>query len=218
MLRRLSVLFLAALFVTPFFVKADDDSRLERWKNEGLVFAVRDSETKEFVRWGRISLDTWKGEEESSWVVRTEDGRLRTGYRGRVENWETTSGEQAKRLVVRNSKGHFVTWTPFEQDLREQWENDETNGWRYVVRHRASGRFVNVAKGELEVWKNWKNPVLVVRDSADGERNGQLVTFLPGRTETGRDGVTRIAYRVPAGQPEGGQFITTVLVVEAEGD
>ena len=40
MLRRLSVLFLAALFVTPFFVKADDDSRLERCKKKSFIFSA----------------------------------------------------------------------------------------------------------------------------------------------------------------------------------
>lgn len=205
MFRRLSMFFLAALFALPLFVNAD--SQLERWKSEGLVFAVRNDQG-EFERWGRLQLETWSGEEKSSWVVRTEDGQFRTGYRGHVENWETTSGRQVKRLVIREADSkRWVTWAPFEEDLTEGWEHDARNGWRYVVRHAPTGKFVNVASGELEVWKNWKNPVLVVRDTADGDANGQLVTFLPGKVEEWRNGQTRVVYRTP-----GGQFLTSLSV------
>ena len=68
---------------------------------------------------------------------------------------------------------------------------------------------MNVASGEMEVWKNWKNPVLVVRDTADGQANGQLITFLPGKVEEWKNGQTRVVYRTP-----GGQFLTSLTLVE----
>jgi hypothetical protein len=69
----------------------------------------------------------------------------------------------------------------------------------YVIRYQ--NKFVNWAKAKLETWKNFKFPVLVVRDSADSLNNGKLLAWIAAeKTVNGK-----LVYR----DPETGKFVST---------
>ncbi len=224
MFKRLAYLVLAVLFVFPTLSNAGD--RLEKWRTKGLVFAERNDDG-EFVRWGKLTLESWNDEtQQSSWVARHDDGTFVSGYRGRLEKWEVKGGKQVERLVVRNAEEQWVTWVPMENNVTEGWENwdfgddDSRSGWYYVVRLHVDGTppliLDNVrvsTERSLETWKGWRWKVLVVRDTSDGQQNGQILTWLPGQYDRRANGEKWIEYRTPKGQ-----WITSYKLNKKESD
>ena len=79
--------------------------------------------------------------------------------------------------MIREAKTkRFVTWIPMDEHLTVGWEM-WSKGPRYVI--RWNGKFVNWSKPQLETWANYEQPVLVVRDTADGKNNGKIMTWIP---------------------------------------
>lgn len=188
-------------FVLSFSAFAGDHPRIEEWKSEGLVYAVRDDAGR-FQGWGQLELESWDdGDDVSEWVARRSDGTFVTGYTGRLEKFRVkNSGPRERtRLVIRNARGRFVTWQDMDKALSAGWERNRDGSWRYVIRYK--GRFVNWSNGSLEDWGNqYEGPVLVVRDTNDGRNNGKILTWIAPE-KVGR----ALRYRDPAT----GRFIAT---------
>jgi hypothetical protein len=200
-----NLILLIALFLTSQ-VFADFSYRIEKWENgDGLSFVIR-NEQGQFAGHGTLRLESWNdGDETSEWVARRQDGTLVSGgYKGKLEKFVVRGLEREQtRLVIRNSKGHFVTWVSMDEELtsgfeRMDYDRDGKKESVYVVRYR--GQFVNWAPARLETWANQEHPVLVVRDTADGSNNGKIMTYVVAtELENGR-----LAYRNPAN----GQFLS----------
>jgi hypothetical protein len=181
-------------------------SRLEAWKNgEGIKFVIRDDQGR-FLTYAEMTLENWNdGDHRSEWVARKADGTFVTGYKGHLEKFKVKGlAREEVRLVIRNSAGEFVTWKAMDEDLtagfeRMDLDRDGDKETVYVIRYQ--NKFVNWAKAKLETWKNFKFPVLVVRDSADSLNNGKLLAWIAAeKTVNGK-----LVYR----DPETGKFVST---------
>lgn len=182
--------------------------KIEAWKNgEKVKFVVREDDGT-FVSFGDLKNESWNdGDNTSEWVARKADGTLVTGYTGKLEKFKV-SGKNIKkeqqRLVVRNKRGELVTWIAMDKFLDAGFERMDTDkdGDKetvYVVRY--NGRFVNWAKAKLETWDNYKDQVLVVRDTNDDSNNGKLMAWIPAEKMSNGQKI----YRDPAS----GQFLST---------
>ncbi len=200
------IVFIALLFTAQSF--ADFSYRIERWENgEELTFVVRDEDGR-FKAHGTMSLESWNdGDEKSEWVARRANGTLVSGYKGKLEKFLVAGMDREQtRLVIRNSKGHFVTWVAMDELLSSKFERmdidrDGKKETVYVTRYR--GQFVNWAAARLENWANQKHPVLVVRDTNDSRNNGKILTYVVGtELENGS-----VVYR----DGETGRFLSTNL-------
>lgn len=198
------ILLIALLITSQVF--ADFSYRIEKWENgDDLSFVIRDDNGR-FAGHGTLRLESWNDNDETSeWVARRQDGTLVTGgFKGKLEKFVVRGLEREQtRLVIRNSKGRFVTWISMDEELtsgfeRMDYDRDGKKESVYVVRYR--GQFVNWAPARLETWANQEHPVLVVRDTADGTNNGKIMTYVVA-TEL-RNG--NVAYRNPAN----GQFLS----------
>ena len=158
--------------------------RIERWESgEELTFVIRDEQGR-FKAHGTLSLESWNdGDETSEWVARRANGSLVSGsFKGKLEKFVVAGMDREQtRLVIRNSKGHFVTWTAMDDLLTSSFERmdidrDGKKEAVYVTRYR--GKFVNWAPARLENWGNQEHPVLVVRDTNDARNNGKLLTYI----------------------------------------
>lgn len=196
---------LIALFLTSQ-VFADFSYRIEKWESgDDLSFVIRD-EAGRFAGHGTLRLESWNDDDQTSeWMARRKDGTLVTGgFKGKLEKFAVRGLErEATRLIIRNSKGHFVTWVAMDELLtsgfeRMDYDRDGKKESVFVVRYK--GQFVNWAPAHLETWANQEHPVLVVRDTADGSNNGKLMTYVVA-TEL-ENGV--LVYRNPAN----GQFLS----------
>ena len=159
-------------------------AQIESWRGgKEIRFVVR-NESGFFDTHGVLRLESWNdGDQTSEWVARRKDGTLVSGgYKGRLEKFKVKAGENEQiRLVIRNSKGWFVTWTSMEDKLSQKWEswkisNSKKREARFVIRD-ANG-LVNHAKGRLENWGNFAHPVLVARDSYDDGNNGKILSWI----------------------------------------
>lgn len=165
--------------------------RIEDWKSGGLTYTVRDDQGR-FEAIGKLSLESWNdGDNISEWVVRKADGTFVTGYTGKLEKFRISKSKpQQIRLVIRDSNGRFVTWEPMDEKLTTGWERQQNGDWRYVIRYE--GKYVNWAQGKIETWANI-GKVLVVRDTADDQNNGQILTWIAPEVINGVE-----KYRDPA--------------------
>lgn len=198
------VLFIS--LVLSFQIFADFSYRVERWESgDTLSFVIR-NERGQFAGHGTLRLESWNdGDQVSEWVARRNDGTLVTGgYKGRLEKFSVRGLErEATRLVIRNSKGHFVTWVAVDEFLtsgfeRMDFDRDGKKESIYVVRYK--GQFVNWAPAKLEDWGSQEQPVLVVRDTNDGVNNGKIMTYVVGtQLESGH-----VVYR----DPKTGRFLS----------
>jgi hypothetical protein len=192
--------FFITLVLLNLISSAFASSRIEDWRGaDELRFVVRD-EVGLFQSWGTFELESWEdGDSISEWVARREDGTLVTGsYKGRLEKFKL-KGERKERtrLVIRNSKGHFVTWAPMDDKLtvgfeRRDIDHDGDKESVYTIRYK--GRFVNWAVAKLENWANYSQPVLVVRDSSDDHNNGKILTYVTPAV----DSLGRTYYKDPS--------------------
>jgi hypothetical protein len=193
---------LLALSVLMAVTSAQAANRIESWKSgkETLKFVERDADGL-FKRWGTLKVEHWNDRDDrSDWVARKADGTFVTGYVGHIEKMKIGKGGQEHScLVIRDARGEFVTWEDLEKDVTAGWENDRTNGWRYVVRYK--GQFLNLGKAKYENWNGYKYDVLVVRDTEDSRNNGKILTWIGGE-KSPRDG--RVYYKDPAS----GKFIS----------
>lgn len=183
-------------------------SRLEAWKNgKEIRFVERDTHGK-FIGFGTLHLENWGNtDNRSEWIARHTDGTFATGYKGYLEKF-TVKGmkKNQNRLVIRNTKGEFVTWLAMDEFLTSGFEAMDVNrdGKKdtiYVVRYK--GKFINWAKAKLETWSNYANPVLVVRDTADAKNNGKILSYIPAEVLSNGN----VVYR----DPESGKFVSTNL-------
>lgn len=169
-------------------------AKIEQWKNgEELRFTLRNDKGL-FVSHGVLNLESWNdGDNVSEWVARRANGTFVSGgYKGRVEKFKVSDyGREQMRLVIRNSKGQFVTWVSMEEYLSAKWEVWTVPGTnkkeaRYVIRD-YKGMLVNHAKASLENWANYSHPVLVARDSEDDGNNGKILSWIaPSTTARGK--------------------------------
>lgn len=201
------IVFLALLFTAQSF--ADFTYRIERWESgEELTFVIRDEQGR-FKSHGTLSLESWNdGDQTSEWVARKANGSLVSGsFKGKLEKFNVSGMDKEQtRLVIRNSKGHFVTWTSMDDLLSSKFERmdidrDGKKETVYVTRYR--GLFVNWSVARLENWANQEHAVLVVRDTNDGRNNGKLMTYVVAtELENGQ-----LVYR----DAETGRFLSTNL-------
>jgi hypothetical protein len=174
--------FLLALVLT-LSQAAMAGTQLENWQNgDGIRLVVRNDQGK-FISHGELSLESWNdGDDVSEWVARLDNGQFVSGFKGHLEKFKVKGlAKEQTRLVIRNSKGHFVTWMAMDALLTAGFEaidldRDGDKETVYVVRY--NGKFVNWAKASLENWSNFAHPVLVVRDTADSHNNGKLLAWI----------------------------------------
>lgn len=184
-------------------------SKIEKWENgEELRYVVRDANGL-FEQWGNLSLESWDdGDDRSVWTARHDDGTFVTGYKGRVEKFKIKpNAKEQMRVVIRNAKGHFVTWTTLDDKVTAKFEKmdyDRDGKQETIFAVRMNGRLLNWAPAKLETWANYSEDVLVVRDTADSVNNGKLLAWVaPEVVEI--NGVEQVRYRDPAT----GQFLSS---------
>lgn len=171
---RLVLSLLVALFATTAMA-----GKIENWKNGEQLMYVDRAEDGRFKGYGELKLEGWNDDDATSeWIARNSKGEFVTGYKGKLEKFKADGKDkEAVRLVIRNKDGQFVTWQAMDDLLSAGFEKWSNQGWVYVVRYE--GQLVNWSKANLEKWPNFKKPVLVVRDTADGTNNGKLMTWIP---------------------------------------
>ena len=188
---------------------AEVSYQIEQWQGGKELKLVLRNEKGLFASHGTLSLESWNdGDETSEWIARRADGTLVSGnYKGKLEKFAIAGlDKEQTRLVIRNSKGHFVTWIAMDELLvagfeKMDYDRDGKKETIYAVRY--NGQFVNWAPAKLENWANYEHPVLVVRDTADGSNNGKILSYIaPEVTENGT-----VVYR----NPETGRFVSTNL-------
>lgn len=186
---------------------ASEKTTIEQWKGQnGLKFVYRNA-NGEFKSWGVLSFESWADNEESVWVARLANGRLVTGFKGETEKFDVGSSKEQLRVVIRNKDGQFVTWKSLDKLVTAGFDAWDINGdgdkeTVYVVRY--DGKFMNWAPAKLEKWENFKKPVLVVRDSADGENNGKLLAWIAPATYKSGPNKGNVYYK----DPETGKFVS----------
>lgn len=149
-------------------------------------------------------------------------GRFVKGLRGKIEKFKRAgSDNEADVLVFRNSKGQFLTHKTLNVEAGWNRKTGDEEGWYYEIRYakgnaKLSGQLINAVKLNTEDsnfvrYPGQKCPVLVVRDTADGENNGKFLTLIYGRVSnnqcnyfapespflTGREGGSRMLTRRP---------------------
>lgn len=184
--------------------------KIEAWKGgEKIKFVIREDDGT-FVSMGTLKNESWNdGDNTSEWVARKKDGTLVTGYKGKLEKFKVNTQnskikKEQQRLVIRNSRGEMVTWIAMDKYLDSGFERMDTDkdGDKetvYVVRFK--GQFVNWAKAKLESWDNYKDKVLVVRDTEDDQNNGKLLAWLPAEKMSNGQKIYR--------DPVSGQFVSS---------
>ena len=80
----------------------------------------------------------------------------------------------------------FTVSNLFAGDFLKKWEFfGQDKGWMFVLRDAETGKFVDMAQGQLEFWAGYKFPVLVVRDTEYKSnlvhQTGQFLTYLKGQ-------------------------------------
>lgn len=199
----------ALLLIVSFLIStvslADNSYRIEKWESgEELNFVVR-NELGQFQGHGSLQLESWNDSDETSeWIARRADGTFLAGsYKGKIEKFKVKGFKREQmRLVIRNTKGHFVTWVAMDELLTSQFERmdfDRDGKKETIYTIRYNGKFVNWAPARLEEWANQVHPVLVVRDTADGINNGKILTYVVGAIVNGR-----LQFR----DPETGKFLS----------
>lgn len=197
--------FLSALILALATTTASAGSKIEAWMNgESIQFVMRDTQGR-FVSHAELRAESWYTDDTSVWVARKDNGRFVTGYTGSIEKFNVGLSREQSRLVIRDARGQFVTWKALDEYLTAGFEQidldrDGDRETVYVIRH--NGRFVNWAKAELEQWSNFRHPVLVVRDTADGRNNGKLLAWIAGEELSNGN----VVYR-----DESGRFISQNL-------
>lgn len=173
-------------------------SKVESWKGgDELRYVVRDSNGL-FKQWGYLSLESWNdGNDRSVWTARHSDGTFVTGFKGYTEKFRIKLGaKEHLRLVIRNSKGHFVAWTTLDDKVSARFEKmdyDKDGKQETIFAVRLSGKLLNWAPAKTETWANFAEDVLVVRDTADKGNNGKLLAWVaPEKLASGQ-----IVYRMP---------------------
>ena len=186
---------------------ASEKATIEQWKGDnGLKFVYR-SENGQFKSWGTLSFDTWSDDEESVWSARLANGKFVTGYKGHTEKFDVGTGKEELRVVIRNKNGQFVTWKSLDKLVSSQFDSWDINGdgdKETVYGLRYNGKFLNWAPATLEKWENFKKPVLVVRDSADGENNGKLLAWIAPAIYKSGPNKGKAYYK----DPETGKFVS----------
>jgi hypothetical protein len=180
-------------------------SKIEAWKNGETIQCVIRDEQGRFMTRAELSLESWNDADKiSEWVARKADGTFITGYKGYLEKFKVRAqSREDLRLVIRNSKGSFITWKAVDDLMTagfERMDLDRDGNKETIYAIRYNNRLVNWAKAKLESWKNMKYPVLVVRDSADSKNNGKLLAWIAAeKLSSGK-----LIYR----DPETGRFVS----------
>lgn len=177
--KNLKSLFAAVAVTTTMFFSfvAQADLSIEAWKNTKQLKLVERNSQGQFVDYGTLTQESWNdGDQTSEWVARHADGTFVSGYKGRLEKFKRRGqARESQVLTIRKANGQLVTWINMDDQLVSRWEKNGTLGWRYVIRAK-DGRFVNWANAQLEDWNG--KPVLVVRDTADDQNNGKILTLI----------------------------------------
>ena len=91
------------LWISTAAVAAVPHGQIESWRNEGMVFVVRDAEGH-ILQHARGHLEKWVSENQQIWVVRDAEGRFLSYARGHLESWKDGS----QHVVLRNADGKFI--------------------------------------------------------------------------------------------------------------
>jgi hypothetical protein len=187
---------------------ASEKATIEQWKgSKGIKFVYR-NKMGEFKSWGTLSFETWVNDSQSKWVARLENGQFVTGYTGKTEKFDVGTGREELRVVIRTATGQFVSWKSLDALVTAKFDSWDINGdgdkeTVYVVRY--DGKFLNWAPAKLEQWDNFSEPVLVVRDTADGRNNGKLLGWIaPAKYKSGPN-KGKVYYK----DPETGRFVSS---------
>lgn len=191
-----------------FNLNAATQYQIESWESGEELKLVLRNDKGQFEGHGTLSLESWNdGDDTSEWIARRADGTLVTGYKGKLEKFKVKGlKKEQTRLVLRNAKGHFVTWVAMDDKLtagfeKMDYDRDGKKETVYVIRY--NGKFVNWSAAKLENWANYEHPVLVVRDTADGQNNGKIMTYVAPEVHSNGN----VMYR----NPETGRFISNNL-------
>lgn len=198
------VLVLSLLF--GLAAQAGASYKIENWESGEELKLVLRNDAGQFVGHGTLQLESWNDRDETSeWIARRADGTLVAGaYKGKLEKFKVQGLKKEQvRLVIRNAKGHFITWVAMDDKLTTGFEKmdidrDGKKETVYVVRYQ--GKFVNWAPAKLESWGNFEHPVLVVRDTADGQNNGKIMTYIAPEVQSNGT----VKYR----NPKTGRFLS----------
>lgn len=202
-------LLLAITLLLGLAAQAGTNYQIESWESGEELKLVLRNDQGQFAGHGTLSLESWNdGDETSEWIARRPDGTLVAGStKGKLEKFKVKGlKREQQRLVIRNAKGHFVTWVSMNDKLttgfeKFDYDRDGKKETVYVIRY--NGKFVNWAPAKLENWGNHAHPVLVVRDTADGQNNGKIMTYIA--PEVHSNGTVK--YR----NPETGRFLSNNL-------
>lgn len=180
---------------------------IEQWKGQnGLKFVYRNKDGL-FKSWATLEFETWTNDDQSKWTARLQNGQFVTGYTGKTEKFKVGSDREELRVVIRNASGQFVAWKAIDDLVTakfDAWDidGDGNNETVYVIRY--DGRFLNWAKANLEEWQNFDDPVLVVRDTADGTNNGKILSWIAPETFKKGPKKGQVYYK----DPETGRFVS----------
>lgn len=188
-------------------IASDKKASIEQWKGkDGLKFVYR-NDNGLFKTWATLEFESWSNDEESQWVARLENGQFVTGFRGTTEKFDVGGKREELRIVIRNASGEFVTWKAID-DLVEAkfdaWDIDGDGNEETVYVVRYNGKFLNWSKANLEQWRGFEHPVLVVRDTADGKNNGELLSWIAPEVYKSGPNKGNVFYK----DPETGRFVS----------
>jgi len=177
------IIFLFAAVMTYPVVAGDFYIMAKRWSDQSSLQCFKRGYRGQFDSFGTLRLESWRGSDLSEWTCRRGDGTFLYGATGRIERVHFSGSRKAFfRLIFRDSQGQFVTWMDFNEKLFGQWESYGKGNSVYVVRmkkgHQSlSGEIVDRAFGRVEHWRDGRT-ACVVRDTADGRENGQILTWI----------------------------------------